>query len=840
MYIFTHMGSILTAFRRRAIVFVVATTITALIPVFNQFSWFQVLENRVFDGMLRVIPENSVDDRITVVAIDDRALELVGEWPWSRTIVADGLATIGEFSPQSVLLDVEFSERSPLRLERRRWEEIAQEFPQQVPRNVIGDLLVDQDVFLAQTIGALGIVYLPATIEGGEAPRLRRALPQIREAAAGDGFVNQEIDGDGVTRRADLVRRVNDELIMQLGAESIGLKPVEPEQLSFDEDGRLQNEAVAVEMATGDSFRVPLNADGELLIRWPRRSFAESYRRISWTNLIEYQEAMADLQFNLELMDEAGYLDDRSRSVIQTADAAADTLAVARQTGNPSLFGEYRRLRQAFIALAGGFLQGGAQQQILDEVGAFAGEDAPPEIAEQLEAIEEDVNAVFEATREIYQEVERLQSFLERELSGSLSLVGFTATSTTDLGVTPFDASFPNVGLHGAVISMMNNRSFLDRGSWIVSWIVGLAWMIGVAFAVGRSSGQRSLALAIAGILLPLIAVAVIFRLTYFYVPALSLTIPVVVVTTIVLAGNYLAALRDRQIIHSTFEHYLAPEVISELVEHPERIGVGGSERELTALFTDIAGFSRISEILGTADIVTLLNEYLTEMSDVIIEYRGTIDKYEGDAIMAFFGAPIPSDSHAEEACRAAIQMKKVESLLNDRLVRSGVAPRPLTTRVGVNTGSMIVGNLGTNRRLNYTVMGPAVNLAARLEGVNKQYGTAICVSESTHRQLPEGFLFRRMDRVRVQGIDDPVRLYELIGFAQESSAPLREALELFDRGLAAFERQEWQEALNRFETVLRIYPDDGPAQLFIQRCRHFLQEPPRDTWDGIVNLTEK
>jgi adenylate cyclase len=747
---------------------------------------------------------------------------------------------LAEFSPHSILLDIELSEQSPWLVERGRWQGIAAEYPQAVPRSVLDEVLIDRDKLLAETVKALGNVFIPVTVEEGDVVRLRSAIPIIRRAAVGAGFVNQKIDPDGVSRHVELLRRIDGELMMQLGAAVLGLRPSDPERLEFDEMGRLMNGSASFTTENGDTLRIPFNDQGEMIIRWPRSSFAESFHQFSWATLIEYQEAIADLEFNLRIMDEAGYLDQRSQALLQTANAAADTLAIARASGNPTLLGEYRRLRQAFIALAGGFLQGGAQQQILDDLRKMAEGDIPDSIADQLADIVEDVNTIFPATREIYQEVEQLRRFLDQSLASSRSMVGYTATSTTDLGVTPFDAEFPNLGLHGTVMSMMRNGSFIQRGSWILSWILGTIWMVVVAGAVGYSSGQRSLAFALAGITLPIVIVAVVLRLTSYYLPIVSFMLPVVVVSLAVLARNYLDALRDRQVIRATFEHYLAPEVINELVEHPDRIGVGGQEKQLTALFTDIVGFSRISEILGTADVVALLNEYLTEMSDVIIDHRGTIDKYEGDAIMAFFGAPLMDDSHAEQACRAAIQMKRVETLLNDRLVRNGTAPRALITRIGVNTGPMIVGNLGTNRRLNYTVMGPAVNLAARLEGINKQYGTAMCVSELTYTELPPGFLLRRMDRVRVHGIDDPVRLYELIGYSAESSAPLREALEIFERGLSSFEQREWGDARNRFETVLRIYSDDGPSKLFVKRCDQFLNEEPRDTWDGVINLTEK
>lgn len=838
--ILCHVRNILRPIQRRAGVWAILLTAIVAVPVLNLLGWFETAEHNSYDGYLLTLPSPEADPRIQIIGIDDRAIAVVGEWPWSRSVIADGLATLGEFDPEAVLLDIEFSEESPYLVERRRWEELRQQFPEGVPTGRLESLLTDRDRLLAETIAAVGSVVIPATIEERAEITLRRALPAIRAAAAGEGFSNIEIDRDGVMRRVALLRRVGGQRLPQLALETAGADLADEEELRFDSTGHLVDETVSVELPDGRSVTVPLSGDGTTLIRWPEEPFGDAYPQISWATLIEYQEAMADLEFNLRLMDEAGYLDERSASVLQTADSAAETLSVARSRGEEQLFDEYRRLRQAFVALAGGVLQGGAEQRILDDLDRVAGEDAPPEIAEQVAAIRADVEETFAATRGIYEEVERLRRFFEDRLPDSLSLVGYTATSTIDLGVTPFDESFPNLGVHAALVSMLRGGDFVDAVGWPVAWLLGTVWLLVAVFLVTRLSGTYSLIAGGAAILLPPLASLGILHALRIYVPALSMTIPAAVGAVAFILRDYVSALQDRLTIRKAFEHYLAPAVISELVEHPERLGVGGEEAELTALFTDIAGFSRVSEILGTREIVSLLNQYLTEMSDVILDHRGTIDKYEGDAVMAFFGAPVADESHAEHACRAAIQMKKVEGLLNDRLVRAGTAPQPLHTRIGINSGEMIVGNLGTTRRLNYTVMGPAVNLAARLESVNKQYGTYICVSEETYNRLPEGFLFRRMDRVRVQGIDDPVRLYELVGYREEASAPLREALDIFALGLGEFEQGAWEEARHRFETVLRIYPDDGPARLFIERCREFETEPPRDTWDGVISLSRK
>jgi adenylate cyclase len=227
-------------------------------------------------------------------------------------------------------------------------------------------------------------------------------------------------------------------------------------------------------------------------------------------------------------------------------------------------------------------------------------------------------------------------------------------------------------------------------------------------------------------------------------------------------------------------------------------------------------------------------------MSDIILDEQGTIDKFEGDAVVAFFGAPLELPDQARRACRAAVRMKKMEEVLNERFLRQGTSPAPVHSRIGLNTGPMLVGNLGTARRMDYTILGHEANLASRLEGVNKQYGTWILLSERTYRQCGDGFVVRRLDRVRMVGIQEPVRIFELIGEKGEETPLLKEALGLFSEGLGAFEDRDWDAALRRFENVLRIYPGDGPASLFSERCRTFVDNEPSPQWDGVFNLSRK
>ncbi|HUZ17098.1 MAG TPA: adenylate/guanylate cyclase domain-containing protein, partial [Spirochaetia bacterium] len=267
---------------------------------------------------------------------------------------------------------------------------------------------------------------------------------------------------------------------------------------------------------------------------------------------------------------------------------------------------------------------------------------------------------------------------------------------------------------------------------------------------------------------------------------------------------------------------------------------LGGEKKNLTACFTDIRGFSTISENMDPADLVKLLNEYLTAMSDIILELRGTIDKFEGDAIISFYGAPIEYPDHAIHACRAALRMKQAEKLLNERFLSQKMSPEPLMTRIGINTGEMVVGNMGTANKMDYTMMGNNVNLASRLEGVNKQYGTWILCSETTEEECRDGLLFRKLDRVRVVGIQKPVRLYELVAESSASSGKEAQLVDEFHQGLSHFEEKRWAEAKRHFDAVLKIDAGDGPGSAYVKRCDEYLKTPPPSNWDGVFNLSMK
>jgi class 3 adenylate cyclase len=298
--------------------------------------------------------------------------------------------------------------------------------------------------------------------------------------------------------------------------------------------------------------------------------------------------------------------------------------------------------------------------------------------------------------------------------------------------------------------------------------------------------------------------------------------------------------LRFNDHLRRAFSTYLSGDVVEEIIADPARLQLGGIKRRMTALFTDVQNFSQIAESLPPEDLVALLNRYLSALSDAILGQKGTIDKYAGDAVVAFFGAPLELPDHALRAAAAALAIKKLEGELNRRIIAEKLSPAPLLTRIGINTGEMVAGNMGTERKMNYTIMGNEVNIASRLEGANKLYGTWILASEATVRETGGQILSRPLDRIRVVGISEPVRVYELLALSSEAAPAQRELAELFQRGLALFEERNWTAAEEAFSLALVCEPRDGPSLLYLDRCRRSRASPPDRHWDGVFNLSEK
>jgi adenylate cyclase len=661
---------------------------------------------------------------------------------------------------------------------------------------------------------------------------VRPAILPILKGARGAGFPNVIVDADGVRRRIDLVMEHGGRAYAQLGFAALLDLMGNPEvEVSAE---RVVLKGAALPGKEKRDITLPLAADRRFLINWPHKGYWESFRHITYNYLVAHKRLEQDLLYNLGIMEQASYLAafHSDHGLLDTWRYADSVFNEILDGGDPAAMAEYRKARQVFFTETADFLEGGAEKEILDQIdGVLASPKVSAADKENARQVREEVSRVFSETRKLSKSLAEVRATLARELPGSFCFIGWTGTSTTDIGVNPFAEEYMNVGTHAAVVNSILVGEPLDELPWWVAAALAFVISVLVMLVIRRMEPLPSILVGM-GILVVLVAATGgFFLLTGTFVNMASPALSAFFTLFVLILFKFLTVQKEKSYIRNAFSHYLSPEVINELIVDPSKLNLGGEKKPLTAMFTDVQAFSTISEILDPTDLVKLLNAYLTEMSNIVMDLQGTIDKYEGDAIIAFFGAPVAFDNHAFRACLAAIRMKKMERILNEHFLAEKLSPTPLLTRIGINTGDMVVGNMGTSRKMDYTIMGNSVNLAARLEGVNKQYGTWILVSEDTRTEAGDVFLFRQMDSVRVVGINKPIRLFELIDEKSAADSKTVEAVEIFHEAQVLFEQKEWDAAAKRFAQVQAIMPGDSPSESFIMRCAEYKTKRLPESW---------
>lgn len=430
-------------------------------------------------------------------------------------------------------------------------------------------------------------------------------------------------------------------------------------------------------------------------------------------------------------------------------------------------------------------------------------------------------------------------------IKDKIFIVGATATGIYDLRVTPFEENFPGAETHLNAIDNMIQRHFFrtppNEAVYMPLILIGLGVALSFCLAfLGALSG-----IALTGLVL--VGTALIDQ-HYFFNRGLVISViwPLFLTSVIYVAMTfyrYLTEERGKKQLRQTFSKYVSPAIVNEILAHPDNIELGGKKVDLTIFFSDVRGFTTISEKLDPRALSDLLNSYLTPMTELVFKNRGTLDKYMGDAIMAFFGAPIAYKDHAKHACRCALQSLEKLSELQKEYAAKGLPS--IDIGIGLNTGEVSVGNMGSETVRSYTVMGDAVNLASRLEGINKTYGTRIILSEMTYTLVKDSFICREVDWVRVKGKLLPVKIFELISEmtserTSQNQSPLQATLDHFQQGYDHYHAKAWQAGLECFNKALDLTPTDPVSKLYVQRCQDYLAEPPTDDWDGVFVMKTK
>lgn len=429
-----------------------------------------------------------------------------------------------------------------------------------------------------------------------------------------------------------------------------------------------------------------------------------------------------------------------------------------------------------------------------------------------------------------------------KKLKGMTLMLGATATGMNDQRASSFDAAIDGVENHASAVDNIIKGDFYKRPQSSFNAERQIVIAVGILFTLMLCYSSA----AYSGIFLVAFYLGLYWvdRTFWFGKGIWTFTaIPCIEVAsmfTVVTLYKYMTEEKEKKKVKGAFQFYLSPEVIDQVLENPEQLALGGQRKDLTVFFSDVRGFTTISETLTPEKLSDLMNQYFTPMTGIVLRSKGVLDKYIGDAIMAFWGAPLELENHADVAAQASIDMLFALDKLREDFKRKGMPD--IDIGIGLNSGPMSVGNMGSGERFTYTVMGDAVNLGARLEGLTKEYGIKLMISEFTHARLTKGRFFTRdLDDIRVKGKNEPVKVYHLMrpDFFPDQNQ-IREFIKNFESGRVAYKAQDWATSKEEFSKCLAMKPDDKATELYLERIESYLEESPGQSWDGVYTFKHK
>jgi adenylate cyclase len=422
---------------------------------------------------------------------------------------------------------------------------------------------------------------------------------------------------------------------------------------------------------------------------------------------------------------------------------------------------------------------------------------------------------------------------------GKIVLIAAITAGQYDLKASPLSPIYPGVEIHATAIAnmLMNQRvTPIHAGTRVLLLI--LACFTAAAGTVVPGRIPFKVLGGLSGVAIVLGATAALFLSQNIrWLPPAAALIAAIASAFTALIWTYLTELRQRRFLLKAISHYVSKSVADELARDPRKLSLSGERREMTVMFTDLVNFTTLSEKLDEHRLPDMLNFYLQEMSGVILAQNGTLDKYIGDSIMSFWNAPLNQTDHARRACHAALEILSREKIIEDQL--TAIANGPVKSRMGINSGPMIVGNMGSTYRFDYTVLGDSVNFASRLESANKMYGTRILLSGTTASLIRNEFVVRKVDLLRVKGKLKPMEVYELMGHAT-ADPPQAQLISRYENALALYQKKQLNEAWELLLAMAQDFPQDGPTATLLARVLHLRDHPPPDDWDGVYVAQEK
>lgn len=941
-----------------------------LFAILSTFNVFQKLDYRIYDGMSHLKKEPPANENIVIVKADDESIEKLGEWPWSRDVLADVLIRLKEFDSRFAVFDIEYISPSKNGIApsaelnitnqvaglRDSVLDLGSQMLSTGIRNYSSDELWqmyyetnvstfndltdyikhnmsrDNDEYFARAIQFFGHSWLTVnhmnlgiqtsqedidyiynrlllsditdngkTIhadnvqtakEQDEEISFTPALHSLIARSEGVSFTNSVIDSDGTRRRMELLFEYNGKYLPQLSFGPL-LSVYQTNKLERTKKSVIIKDAVDPDTGIVSDIKIPVDGLGRIVINWRQKQLDEQFKTEPIYNIYQLDELENDILTCLKniLIDKQiegpdlfmlpYYYETQELVELYTQLLEFKSYLLSKCNGydeNNNLidgitdeeYAEYFGGRRQFFEMLSSFIGKGYYDVIMNRIEEKVQEGSWDGTEEDIIYFEED----FTRLNQGYEWYSKYYDELSKKFKNAYCIIGNTATSTTDLGAMPFNKKFENVGIHANVINTILTKDFINPVDWYWGYFIAvIAFIIMLLFREKTNTFQNILNGSVMVIIILVYIFTFIF--TDYYIPFFGSAMFMFTDFVGLIAFRFAISNREKKFITQIASSFANKDTVEQLRKNPEMFTTTGQKKCITALFTDIQKFSTFSESItkiyqddGANQLIRHLNDYLGAMSDEILKNNGNIDKYEGDAIISMFGAPDPMNLHngsewAYYALDSAIRMKQVEKEFNESHqdlfrrytpeefphLKEDVILNPFKTRIGINTGEAFVGLMGSKTesfsKLNYTMIGDTVNLAARLEGVNKAYSSWILCSGDTWEMANSGenegkILARRLDQVRVVGRSTPVQLYNIVGFTNELSLEQREEIDIFHAGLDKYLERDFVNAGKLFMQATSTGIQDDTAIIFAQRCKDFIEKGVPEGWDGVINMTSK
>ena len=838
---------------------------------------YEEIELTLYDFRFRLKPTIEEWEKLVFIDVDENSITRVGEFPWTRDKYAKGLYNLRGIGIKQQNFDITFPDWSPIQVDRENYISLKNKLKKvkKVGQNEIENIMKNNDIIFANALERTNIgiltyqfnsephttdvkerhktkefqeaiknfkakssikipkdkLHLYSKIRNPDIVDISYPIPELMNSTKGFGFSNRDTDVDGAFRKIRLVILFEERIYFNLGLSmlldicNVKMKNIE----IIPGDKIVLKDAFNPVSHEQRDIEIPIDDQGMVYVNWTDRmgtgAWTDSFKHLPFYMIYEYESDMAEDVYE-NLFSEVESPQDSikmSNFSQELKKLRSEYLSSKDATIKKKKWSRITQIQKDIIKIKMGYLN-----KYRKEVSAVEKElkkKFDPALAEEFKIMREDLIMIEMVIR-----VEALQDHI--------ALTGLTAAGTIDIGIMPLNKEYPRVGIYHNIINTILQNEYIMKVGNYVNYMIMLIIAIFMGYLIQHLNARNSILAIIISLITVNIVIVFLFMFLNLWVDQFGIILSLILPSVSISAIKFLQEETQKRFIKSAFSRYLSPGVIDQIIDDPESLELGGEDREITIFFSDVAGFSSISEKLTPKELVLRLNEYLSEMTDIILSYEGTVDKYEGDAIMAFWGAPKQFDDHALKGCFASIDMKKRLSELQEKWRKEGI--EELYARMGLNSGRAVVGNMGSKSRMDYTAMGDSVNLASRLEGANKHYSTKALLSETTYKDVLDHVEARKLDKIRVVGKSEPVQIYELLGKKGALPDRMYEMLDKYYVAMKFFDNREWKKAKKYFREALGILDDDGPSATYIERCDGYLKKEPPKNWDGVYTLKSK